>query len=326
MYDEFERAVTGKPRKGIPVFGWVLIVLAFLFMFGIVGVGVAANWVGHRIEEEFSRDIAVDLADEFRDLEDQLAEELDGLDAEVAAEVADALREVEAELQAEFGEDAPLFAGNLLSRIGPRISRIVGNPAVGLTLLQDIGSSDYSEKALRDVLEGSLRVRTGDGELTADLWRGDDGGSLVIQGADGEELAIDLVKADGGGALVLRSEEGRVEFGAGSQAASLPGWVPVARWVKGEPTPLFSMVSEEGSLGAVAFEADRSPRAVLAYYREALQAEGYRIREERGSARHGAMEGGFWAESYEDDRVVFVAASQEDGVTKVLLGYGLESL
>lgn len=326
MYDEFERAVTGKPRKGLPLFGWILIVLAFLFMFGIVGVGLAANWIGHRIEEEFSREIAVDMADELRDLERELAEELKGLDVEVAAEVARALREVEAELEAEFGDDAPHFTGNLLSRIEPRISRIVGNPAVGLTLLQDMGSSDYSERALREVLEGSLRVRTGDGELTADLWSGDDGGSLVIQGADGGELAIDLVKAEGGGALVLRSDEGTVEFGAGSQAQGLPRWVPVARWLEAGPTPLFSMTSEDGSLGAVAFEADRSPRAVLAYYRERLQAEGYRIREERSSDRHGALEGGFWAENHDNDRVVFVAASEEDGVTKILLGYGDERL
>jgi hypothetical protein len=83
MYDEFERAVTGKPKKGIPVFGWILIVVAFLFLFGVVGVGFAAYSFASHVQDEFSGDFALELAD----LEFELAE-LDGLDAEVAAEVA----------------------------------------------------------------------------------------------------------------------------------------------------------------------------------------------------------------------------------------------
>lgn len=324
MYDEFERAVTGKSKKGIPVFGWILIILAFLFMFGVVGVGVAAYHFAKNVRHEVSHDFASDLAEELSDLEIELAAELDGLDAEIAAQVAEALREVEAELEANFGDEAPLLAANLLSRMDSRIGRILGNPAAGLALVEDLGSRDYSERALKEILEGSLRIRTEDGELTADLWRGKDGGSLVIESPDGEELSIDLVRGDAGGALVIRSPESTVEFGAGSEALELPEWVPTARWMPDGMKPVFSMGSEEGSLGAVAFETDRSPEAVLEAYRDVLEGEGYHVQEEGSHGHRGDVEGGFWAENFETDRIVFIAASDERGVTKVLLGYGEE--
>jgi hypothetical protein len=324
MYDEFERAVTGESKKGIPVFGWVLIALASIFMFGIVGVGFAAYTISNKIKHEFSSGFAVDLADELADLEWELAEELEGLDVEIAMEVAAALREVVSELKRNFGDDAPLFAANLLSRLEPRLGRIMGNPAIGMALLEDIGSSVGSEKALRDILEGSLSIRTEDGELTADLWRGEDGGSLVIETPDGEELTIDLVRADGGGSLIIRSDESVMELGAGSEAQGLPTWVPAAKWMPDTPKPLFSMMSEEGVLGAVSWETGESPEGVLDFYREVLADEGYSLREEHSSRHRGEVEGGFWAENEAEDRVVFVATSEEDGVTKVLLGYGEE--
>ena len=324
MYDEFERAVTGKPKQGIPVFGWILITLAFLFMFGIVGVGFAAWRMASYVEQEFSGDFAVELAEGMADLQAELAAELEGLDAEVAAEVADALRQLEAEFGEEFGDEAPLFAANLMSRLEPRLGRLFGGPAIGMALLEDLGSSEYSEKALRDILEGSLRIRTEDGELTADLWRGEDGGSLVIQTPDGEALTIDLVRGEGGGALVLTTEENVLRFGAGSEAEGLPGWVPTAQGMPDEPTPVFSASSEDGILGAVSWETNAAPDAILDFFRDALVNDGYRLREEHSARSRGEVEGGLWAENDDDDRIVFVAASEDDGVTKVLLGYGEE--
>jgi len=323
MYDEFERAVTGKRKRGLPVFGWILIVVAFLFMFGIVGAGFAAFRMAGRVERQFSEEFAAELAEDLADLEKELAGELSGLDAEIAAEVAEALAEVERELAGEFGDDTGVFASNLLSRLQPRLERLVGDPEAGLAFLQDIGSGDYSEKALREVLEGSLRIRTEDGELTADLWRGEDGGSLVIDSPDGE-VQIDLVKVDGGGELVIRTEERVVRFGAGTAAEGLPGWVPRVRWMPEHPKHLFSALSDEGGLGAVSWETNRLPQAVLDFYRHELEDAGYRIREEHSARQHGEVEGGFWAENEADDRIVFIAASNEDGVTKVILGYGEE--
>jgi hypothetical protein len=322
MYDEFERAVTGKAKERLPAFGWILIVLGFLFLFGVVGVGFAAHRVARMVHREISQDKATELARKLNGLDAEIARELKGLDGEIAAEVAAALAEVEAELGGQLDDESRDFAATILSRIQPRLERLVGDPESGISLLQHLGSSDYPERALRDVLEGSLRIRTEDGELTADLWSGEDGGSLVIDTPEGEQIRIDLAKEEGGGELVIRTEEKVVRFGAGTAAEGLPGWVPKVRGMPNDPTHLFSALSDEGGLGAVSWETDRSPGAVLDFYRRELEDSGYRIREEH-SARHGGeFEGGFWAENEAESRVVFIAASQEEGTTKVLLGYG----
>ena len=73
------------------------------------------------------------------------------------------------------------------------------------------------------------------------------------------------------------------------------------------------------------WETDRTPGAVLDFYRSELTNAGYVIREEHSASRRGDFEGGFWAESEAEDRVVFIAASQEvDRTTRILLGYGGE--
>jgi hypothetical protein len=321
MYDEFERAVTGKHKQGLPVFGWVLIIVAFLFMFGIVGAGFAAYHMARTVQREFSGELTGELARELGGLDAEIAAELKGLDGEIAAEVAAALAEVEAELGGEMGTESRVMAADFLARLRPRFERLMGDPEAGMALLRDLGSSDSSEKALRDVLEGSLRIRTEDGEVTADLWSGEDGGSLVIDSPDGE-VRIDLVKEDGGGELVIRTEEKVVRFGAGTGAAGLPGWVPRVRGMPDEPKHLFSAISDEGGLGAVSWETDRSPQAILDFYQRELEDLGYDMREEHSAWHRGDVEGGFWAENEDDGRVVFVAVSEEDGATRVILGYG----
>lgn len=324
MYDEFERAVTGKPKKGIPVIGWVLIVVAFLFLFGVVGVGFAAYRTVNMVQREVSGELAGEIARELAKVEVELAAELQGLDAEVATEVSTAIREIRREMERSFGDEAPLYAANLLSRMGTDLDEVIRNPAVGLALLQDLGSSDGSDRALRDVLEGSLRIRTDDGEMLAELWSGEDGGSLVIQGADGESLNLDLIRSDHGGALVIGSPEGHLKLGAGSEAAGLPNWVPEFPGMPGEPAPLFSVESDDGGLGAVSWETERPLRAVLDEFRAVVSEAGYRIRQEHSAQGREHMEVGFWAENRREDRVIFLSASEEDGITRILLGYGAE--
>jgi len=321
MYDEFERAVTGKPKQGIPVFGWVLIVLALLFMFGVVGAGLAAYHFARNVQREFSGEFSAELAKELRGMDAEIAAELEGLGPEIRAEVAAALAEVEAALGGDLGPESRVMAADFLSRLRPRFERLMGSPAAGMTLLQDLSSSDPPDQALRDVLEGTLSVRTDDGELTAKLWSGEDGGSLTIDSPDGE-VRIDLVKEEGGGELVIRTEEKVVRFGAGTGAAGLPAWVPRVRGMPDDPKHLFSAVSDLGDLGAVSWETERSPQAVLDFYRRELEDSGYEIREEHSAWHRGEVEGGFWAENEGDGRVVFIAVSEEDGGTRVVLGYG----
>ena len=51
MYDEFERAVTGKPaKKGMGFLGWIGAGLLFVTVVGVVGAGFAINRAFHKVE------------------------------------------------------------------------------------------------------------------------------------------------------------------------------------------------------------------------------------------------------------------------------------
>ena len=51
MYDEFERAVTGKSGARLSFWGWLSIGLGTLFVLGIVAAGITAVHVKHRVAE-----------------------------------------------------------------------------------------------------------------------------------------------------------------------------------------------------------------------------------------------------------------------------------
>jgi hypothetical protein len=82
--------------------------------------------------------------------------------------------------------------------------------------------------------------------------------------------------------------------------------------------------SDKGSLGAVTWKTDQPLEVVLEETREAVSRAGYRIREEHSARGREQVEAGFWAENPRDDRVIFLSASSEDGLTRILLGYGEE--
>jgi hypothetical protein len=76
-------------------------------------------------------------------------------------------------------------------------------------------------------------------------------------------------------------------------------------------------------MGAVAWEADGSPGDVLSYYSEWLEGEGFELKDARRVRQDGgADQASLWARNENTGRVVFLVAGQEDGTTKVLLGYG----
>ena len=76
MYDEFERAVTGKSGERLSFLGWLSIALGTLFVLGIVGVGLAAVRVKSQV---------VDIAHE-------IVHELEADPAMAAAEMVEPLR------------------------------------------------------------------------------------------------------------------------------------------------------------------------------------------------------------------------------------------
>ena len=51
MYDEFERAVTGKSGEKLSFLAWLSIAIGVLFVLGIVAAGLTAIHVRHKVVE-----------------------------------------------------------------------------------------------------------------------------------------------------------------------------------------------------------------------------------------------------------------------------------
>jgi len=314
MYDEIERAVTGKSPRGISFLGWVGIVLVLLFMFGTVGAG----WAFFRVKSEVE-----EIAREIR------------REVEVDRRVAGAVHRAEGE-----------GVRQILSNLGPRLDDLTARPEEGLTLIRNLQAADLSHGSIQEAVEGSLRIRGEEGEITADLQGNQEGGSLVIGTPEGE-IRLDLVKQADGGTLTLRGPEGDVRlevvgdeeggrlllhtedetirFGSGWAAEELPGWVPHLDGMPEAPRQVYSASSSEGFLGAVAWEGPADPREILRFYRQDLAGEGYEVKAEHALRDAGHAQGSLWARHEGSGRVVFVVAEAEaDGPTRILLGYGEE--
>jgi hypothetical protein len=281
MYDELERAYGGRSRRGPSVLGWILIGLAVFFVLGVAGVAFAFRVVQNEVQE--------------------FAEQLEGpaaagVSAAVAGLVAQALADVEPEL-------------------------LAADPEIGRAILANIQAGSMDEAELRDLIEGSLRIRTEEGEVRADLRGNEEGGSLVIQTPDGD-VRVDLVRDEAGGELVIEAEGETLRFGAGESARGAPDWVPVPDGMPERTREGFSASAAQGLFGVAAWETERSPESVVEPYRARLESDGYDLQAEHS---HRAGEGRSASVVGRDEtsgRMVFLAASREDGVTKVVLGWG----
>ncbi|HZD05152.1 MAG TPA: hypothetical protein VE173_09540 [Longimicrobiales bacterium] len=281
MYDELERAVAGRPRRGMSALGWIAVGLAVLFFMGGAGALVAFHVVRTQVRE-FSEPVQ----------------------QEPALRASEALNEVLANV----------FAG-----LEP--ATVASDPEVGRKILRNLESGALDEAALQDIIEGSLRVRTEKGDVTADLHGDETGGSLVIRSPEGE-VHVELVRGEDGGELVIRSDGEAVRLGAGMSAPDLPGWVPRPDGMPAGPRPVFSATSGKGAFGVVTWEAPGAPEDMVAAYRDGLADEGYDLRAEHSLRGESARSASVVGRDDATRRMVFLVASREDGVTKVVLGFG----
>ncbi len=319
MYDEFERAMTGRRPAKLSVLGWLVSGFVLVVLVGILVVGFVMNRAVHQ---------ARDFAERF----------------EASAEFAEL-----AEL-GELGELAGLAGLEALGELDSPIGLVSMDPDQGLDYLRGLQGDNPAGALLRRVMRGtfdrgslgplpalppavpdappegrSLSVHSEDGSVRIDLQRTGSGGSLTI-GSDDGDVRFDLVKAEDGGQLVIRTDDETVRIGVGDAAQAMPSWVPRFEGLPERPHPVYSLESSEGLLGAVSWSGEAAAADVLSFYRSELEAQGYDVRDEARLLGDGVEEGAFWARSESDERVVFVVAHQEDGEVTVLLGYGEERL
>jgi hypothetical protein len=364
MYDEFERAMTGRSTSSrMSVLGWLAAAFGFFFLVGLVGIGFAINRAMNHVEN-FARDFEVgaglaDLA-MLADLDAQ--KELISMDPDRGLEFLRGL---------ESGDPAEAFMGQVvrgtfdlagLGRHAPhaRHARHAPElpappappappdaPAAPEAPSVSAQSADASVQVDVDRSDGgrSLVINADGEQVRFDLVRTENGGFLTIDSKDGQTridlvgrgeggyLAIDsedgsvrfdVTKGDDGAQLLIQSADGTVRLGVGDEAQAMPGWVPRFDGMPERPRPVYSLDASEGILGAVSWSGSATPAEILSYYRGELEAQGYDLREEVRAAEDGSDEGAFWARNEADGRVVFVVAHAEASGTKVLLGYGEE--
>lgn len=353
MYDEFERAVTGKSHEGLSFLGWLTVALGTLFTLGVVGAGLTAYYVHARVS---------DFADEIsRGASSGLVQASDVASAAAAAAMVDRLEsharlldtspEDGLALLQDLGSGAPsdafvdrILGGSVESLMGRTGSSV--DPPEGLGRHVAVVRSEDGEVRVNVVREadggslvidsddgrvrfnlrktadgGFLAIDSDDGQVRFDLVRSDDGGSLIIRSDDGE-VRFDVVRGEDGGSLVLRTEDGTFRFDAGSEARAMPGWVRRVDGMPEDPEPVYSLESPDGVLGAVTWQGDGSPQEIISFYRSWLEGQGYELRAEHRLNREGEDRASLWARNENDGRMVFVLAEQDAEVSRVLLGYG----
>lgn len=353
MYDEFERAVTGKTHEGLSFLGWLSVALGTLFVLGAVGAGLTAYYVHSRVAdmaEGISTEISGPLAEALRAgpagataaVVGRLEAQARLLDTSPDEGVAllqnlDSGPPSEAFMDRVFGESMEMFSDGQAFSVQPggaSDSRTVevnspdGDIRVNVVRRGDGGSLvlDSEDGQVRFNLQktadgGFLVIDSDDGKVRFDLKRTENGGALVIQSDDGQ-VRFDVARSGDGGSLVIQADGDTFRFVAGSEADGMPGWVQRMEGMGQDPRPVYSLDAPEGFLGAVAWQGGESPQEILSFYKKWLEGEGFELRAEHRVRGDGEDRGSLWARNEESGRVVFLVAEQDGDMTDVLLGYG----
>jgi len=319
MYDEFERAFTGKrPRRGLSPFGWIVVGVGVVLLVGAVGVGVGLMRVTHRVRhmaQELGSSTAVATARAISHLKGSTS--LVAMDPDAGLSFLRGLDSgdpSQALMQKVVGSSLDLpDATRTRSRSGQDAD--VGSA----TVHSDDG--DVHIGLTRGENGGSLILDSKDGHVRFDLVKNSNGGTLTIHSADGD-ARIDLVKGDGGAQLTVHSDDGTIDLSVGSSSRSAPGWVPRLDGMPEATQPVFSLATPDAVLGAVAWEDDTPPGDMVAAYRGVMEKAGYAVQAEHSRSGPNGDEASLWARRDEDGRTVFVLARHLHGSTHAVLGYG----
>lgn len=289
MYDELERAAGARSSAGMSLLGWLGVGVVFLGLVGTAGAFLAVRFVDRQIEQ---------VAEQF----DSWVEAPASIDGEalLASTVSRTLGELNA--LPEMGEPARTAAvRRALSNSGPALPR------------QASGQPDDGAVA------GTFRLMIGESTISADLHADDETGSLVVRNDEGQTL-LDLSAHPEGGRLLIGpgGEVARIEAGPGS--VSTPNWLPAP---DGRRTDLERVVSGRAGaadFGSVTWTSNADPVRLIADYRSALEADGWRIESEHELAE--GTDGSASLVAHMDERVIVFAAGTDGGDTRVVLGWG----
>lgn len=199
--------------------------------------------------------------------------------------------------QAKEFEDNPAMAtAKLMVRANPELELVEADDEAGTLTVRNKQTGEVTTVGLDEIEEGRIRFES-------------DGETVTMGMEEGE---------DGEGAFTVRDKEGKATFrvGAGGEE-NIPGWVP--RYDGAEPEGTYFATSGGEMNGGYSFETSDSPDDVLAYYRQALEEDGF---SETGSSTSSAGGSSFSNATYESDgRTVGVVVTSDGGTTNVIVNF-----
>jgi hypothetical protein len=318
MYDELERAAGARPSGGMTLLGWIGLTMLVFMLVGATGLFLAVRFVKNQVHE---------VVEQF---------EMDG-PLEVSPLVARTVARTLGELRAtpEMDNDDVARAVSRALAVTQRLERIervtgradrssAGNASASASASAEVSAHADARQDSGEELEGFFRIRTSEGEFTADL-RADEGeGALVVRGPDGEVI-VDLSADSEGGRLYIQGEGEIARIEAGADADGPPSWVPSIRGDRFDIEHVVSGHAGEATFGALTWRSDESPEAWIERYSEQLLDAGFEIRAEH--RLDGMDEGSASVVAHHESsgRTVLLAAGDEGEGTQVVLGWGNES-
>lgn len=289
MHHEFERALGVRRRPGLSLLGWVVVAISVLALLGGMGgwfVYLAVSGEARRIAER---------------LETSWEASEPGLVARTLVETMEA------------AGVTPSVEGEALAGVVQRTL------AAGSGAARPAAAPARAESG--DEVEGFLRIRTPDGDLTADLRAGGSGGALAVRGVDGD-LLLDVSADEAGGRLWLRGEGEVARFDTGFAVEPAPVWLPPVAHRGRLLQPVVTGRAGGSAFGAATWLSEEPPAAVVERARATLEAEGWEISAEHRVEGRGDARASLVGRAPGTGRTVVLAAERNGEATRVVLGWG----
>lgn len=99
-------------------------------------------------------------------------------------------------------------------------------------------------------------------------------GKITVQEADGKTTTVDVAETGHGGKMTIEGPDGKTVISSGSQASSLPSWIPAYPGATAKEGG-FSSETPEGSAGTQSFSSSDPVEKVKQYYVEKFKAAGF---------------------------------------------------
>lgn len=151
----------------------------------------------------------------------------------------------------DFKKNPEVAAARMIVKLNPDLEEVSVDEDAGTITVRDKKTGKVFTANVDDIKDGRFTIE------------GEDGKAVISTQSDKE-----------GGTLKVTSDKGTVQFGSGD-ASKIPDWVPV--FPGADMKSVFSMSTDGSVRGSAEIVTDKSKDEILAFYRKAMDDEGYQI-------------------------------------------------